>query len=47
MPENTTPVDEFSELDELQVIESSELKVGGAFHAFRFSALLEEATPEA
>ncbi|MEV7683478.1 hypothetical protein ACFRR7_16315 [Streptomyces sp. NPDC056909] len=40
MSENTT-VDEFGELDDLQVIESSELKVGGAFHAFRFKSLVE------
>ncbi|MFI6153826.1 hypothetical protein ACIBCA_14135 [Kitasatospora sp. NPDC051170] len=45
MSENTQ-VNEFNELDDLEVIESAELKVGGAFHAFRFKTLLE-ATPEA
>ncbi|GHF14761.1 MULTISPECIES: hypothetical protein [Streptomyces] len=44
MSENYT-AEEFDELDDLQVIESSELKVGGAFHAFRFKSLVE-ATPE-
>ncbi|MFD7162977.1 MULTISPECIES: hypothetical protein [Streptomyces] len=44
MPEtNNEP--QFSELDDLDVIESAELKVGGAFHAFRFKSLIE-ADPE-
>ncbi|MER6913589.1 hypothetical protein ABT354_18125 [Streptomyces sp. NPDC000594] len=40
MPEATTDViaDEFAELDGLEVIESSELKIGGAYHAYTYIA---------
>ncbi|MFK8844215.1 hypothetical protein [Streptomyces sp. Ac-502] len=32
----TTVEDEFSELDELEVIDSKELKLGGAYHAYAY-----------
>ena len=35
-------VDHLAQLEELEVIENIELKVGNNFHAFRFQALTEE-----
>jgi hypothetical protein len=35
--------DEFAELDELEVIESSELKIGGAYHSYTYIAADDEA----
>jgi hypothetical protein len=34
----TTVEDEFTELDELEVIESSELKIGGPYHSYTYIA---------
>ncbi|GLF94913.1 hypothetical protein [Streptomyces yaizuensis] len=38
MPEATMDAiaDEFAELDGLEVIESSELKIGGAYHSYTY-----------
>lgn len=42
MQADTTVEDEFTELDELEVIESSELNVGGAYHSYTYIAADDE-----
>ncbi|MGC0422500.1 hypothetical protein [Embleya sp. AB8] len=40
--ETAAEEDAFAELDELEVIESSELKIGGAYHSYTYIAATNE-----